>query len=133
MVNSMIFRLLVLFVVSITPLQKSFAGECFQEFMPNVDQVINDHNLGKYALGLSKKAELNGKVGVIAYGASTIKIKSAAMLRRYQNSAKMQAQKNFLHFVKKTSSTSKGMMILKSCPKTISNVAVMIVKTFTPL
>lgn len=101
--------------------------------MPTKHQILNDQKLGKYAAGLSKKSDLNGKIGIITYGATTIKVKKASVLRRYQQSAQMQAQGNFLHFLKESSSTISGMVTLESCKKEISSNTLMIIKVFTPL
>ena len=95
--------------------------------------MLNDQKLGQYAAGLSKKSDLNGKIWIITYGAATIKVKKASMIRRYQQSAQMQAQKNFLHFMQESSSTISGMETLESCKKEISSNTLMIIKVFTPL
>ena len=126
-------RFILVFLLIIIPIQKSFADNCIPEFTPTTHQMLNDQKLGKYAAGLSKKSDLNGKLGIITYGAATIKIKKASMLRRYQQSAQMQAQKNFLHFMQESSSTISGMETLDSCKKEISGYILMIIKVFTPL
>ena len=126
-------RFILLFLLIIAPFQKSFADSCIHEFVPGTQQMLNDQKLRKYAAGLSKNSELNGKIGIITYGAATIKVKKASMRRRYQQTAKMQAQENFLHFSKKSSSTISGMVTLESCSKEISGNALMIIKLFTPL
>ena len=126
-------RFILVFLLIIIPIQKSFADNCIPEFTPTTHQMLNDQKLGKYAAGLSKKSDLNDKIGIITYGAATIKVKKASMRRRYQQTAKMQAQENFLHFSKKSSSTISGMVTLESCSKEISGNALMIIKLFTPL
>ena len=126
-------RLILLFLLIIIPFQKSFADNCVQEFKPNTQQMLNDHKLGQYAAGLSKKSELNGKMGIITYGAATITVKKASMLRLYQQSAQISAQSNYLRFMKKSSSTTSGMITLERCTKDISGNALMIIKVFTPL
>jgi len=126
-------RLLILFLLIIMPLEKAFANDCIQEFMPKMDQMRNDLKLGQYASSLSKELELNGKVGVVSYGAAAIKVNKASMIRRYQQSARMQAQKNFLRFIKKSSSNTSGMLTLESCKKEISGNNILIIKLFTPL
>ena len=126
-------RFILVFFLMIIPIQKSFADNCLPEFTPATHQMLNDQKLGKYAAGLSKKSDLNGKMGIITYGAATIKVKKASMLRRYQQSAQMQAQKNFLHFSKESSSTISGMVTLESCKREISSNTLMIIKVFTPL
>ena len=126
-------RFILVFLLIIIPIQKSFADNCIPEFTPTTHQMLNDQKLGKYAAGLSKKSDLNGKLGIITYGAATIKVKKASMLRRYQQSAQMQAQKNFLHFMQESSSTISGMETLESCKKEISGYILMIIKVFTPL
>jgi len=93
----------------------------------------NDLKLGQYASSLSKELELNGKVGVVSYGAAATKVNKASMIRRYQQSARMQAQKNFLRFIKKSSSNTSGMLTLESCKKEISGNNILIIKLFTPL
>ena len=103
------------------------------EFMPTTHQMLNDQKLGQYAAGLSKKSDLNGKTGIITYGAATIKVKKASMLRSYQQYAELKARGNFLHFLKKSSSTISGMVTLESCKKEISSNTLMIIKVFTPL
>ena len=124
---------ILLFLLIIIPFQKSFANNCIPEFMPTTKQILNDQKLGQYASSLSKKSDLNSKVGIITYGAATVKVKKASMLQRYQQSAKMQAQKNFLQFSKKSSSTIKGMVILESCKKAISSRTLMVIKVFSPI
>ena len=126
-------RFILVFLLIIIPIQKSFADNCIPEFTPTTHQMINDQKLGKYAAGLSKKSDLKGKIGIITYGAATIKVKKASMIRRYQQSAQMQAQKNFLHFMQESSSTISGMETLESCKKEISGYILMIIKVFTPL
>ena len=123
---------ILLFLLIIIPFQKSFANNCVPEFMPTTKQMLNDQKLGQYASNLSKKSNLNGKVGIITYGAATVKVKKPSMLRRSQLSAKMQAQKNFLQFSKKSSSTIQGMVTLESCKKVISSKTLMIIKVFSP-
>ena len=126
-------RFIFLFLLIIIPFQKSFADNCMPEFMPTTHQMLNDQKLGQYASGLSKKSDLKGKIGIITYGAATIKVNKASMRRRYQQFAQMQAQKNFLHFSKESSSTISGMVTLESCKKEISSNTLMIIKVFTPL
>ena len=126
-------RFILLFLLIIIPVQKSFADSCIPEFMPTTHQMLNDRKLGEYSTGLSKKSDLNGKIGIITYGAATIKVKKASMLRRYQQSAQMQAQSNFLRFSKKSSATISGMVTLENCTKEISSNTLIIIKVFTPL
>lgn len=124
-------RAILLFVLIIIPLNQSFADTCIQEFMPKPEQLLNDQKLGEYAESLSKKSELNSKIGIITYGAATITVKKASMRRLYQQKAQMQAQENYLRFIKKSSSTISGMVTVERCTKDISGKALMIIKAFT--
>ena len=63
---------IVLFSLTIIPLEQIFAGNCIQEFMPKTHQIWNELEIGQYALGLSKKSELNGKKGIITYCTTTV-------------------------------------------------------------
>ena len=125
-------RVILLLLLTIIPLNQSFAKTCIQEFIPKPEQVLNDRKLGEYAQSLSKKSESGGKIGIITYGAATISVKKASMRRIYQQTAQMQAQKNYLRFIKKSSSTISAMVTLERCTKDISGKALMIIKAFTP-
>lgn len=128
------FILLILFFfLIITPFQKSFAGDCIQEFVPKIQQIRNDYKLGKYAAGLSKQSELNGKKGIITYGATIVKVKNASMLKRYQQKAQIRAKQNYLGFIKKNPSTISGIVTLEHCTKDILGNSLIIIKVFTPL
>ena len=130
--NRFILLILLFLLINIT-FQKSFAGECIQEFAPKIQQIHNDYKLGQYAAGLSKKSELNGKKGIISYGATIVKVKNASMLKRYQQKAQIRAIQNYLHFIKKSSSTTSEIVSLEHCTKDIQSNTLMIIKVFTPL
>ena len=136
MANLKDYRYLLLIIVClliIIPFQKSFSGNCIKEFKPKIQQMKNDFKIGQYTTSLSKKTELNGKKGIITYGATTIKVMKASMLKRYEQKAQIQAKRNYLRFVKKSSSTIRGTVTLESCTKDILGTNLMIIKVFTPL
>ena len=125
--------LIIICLLIIIHFQKSFSSNCIKEFKPKIQQMKNDFKIGQYTTSLSKKTELNGKKGIITYGATTIKVMKASMLKRYEQKAQIQAKRNYLSFVKKSSSTIRGTVTLESCTKDILGNSLIIIKVFTPL